>query len=79
MRVDTTIGSNMAEIEFDNGNRVLVSYKTPVAAFVSGRGFVRTSHKWSATTTRHINKWLPVAASTVSQGEIEHVANGGTL
>ncbi len=51
------IASNMTEIEVGN-KRVLFSYKTPVA-FIDefGRQFI-TSKKWSATTTRHINKWV---------------------
>lgn len=38
---------------------VLFSYRTPVAIFDhnTGRAY-KTSHKWSATTTRHINKWF---------------------
>ena len=59
------IGSNMTELEFEDGTLVLISYETPVAARVfefasenNGCALVRTSKKWSATTTRHINKWL---------------------
>jgi len=52
------IGSNQTEVHLNNGDIVLVSYETPVAAFVVGEGYYRTSEKWSATTTKHINKWL---------------------
>ena len=59
------IGSNITELEFEDGTLVLVSYETPVAARVFGLGkdndgcaLARTSKKWSATTTRHINKWM---------------------
>jgi len=51
-----TIASNMTEIHTD-GKTVLVSYSTPVAACVHGL-FYRTEQKWSATTSRHITKWL---------------------
>jgi hypothetical protein len=52
------IGSNMTELQV-NGNRILFSYETPVAAWVDNRGtFVRTDTFWSSTTCRHINKWL---------------------
>ena len=54
----TPIASNMTEVETDLG-RVLFSYRTPVAAYVYGEGFVRTEKWWSVTTSRHINKWLP--------------------
>lgn len=50
------VGSNMTEV-LVNGYTVLFSYETPVAA-LTPQGWVRTSHKWSQTTTRHINKWL---------------------
>jgi hypothetical protein len=36
---------------------VLFSYKTPVAAFVPGRGYVATDYKYSTTTSRHVNQW----------------------
>ena len=53
----TPIASNMTEIETDDA-RILFSYRTPVAAFVFGEGFVRTDKYWSVTTSRHINKWI---------------------
>ena len=53
----TPIASNMTEVETSKA-RVLFSYRTPVAAYVFGRGYVKTE-KWdSVTTTRHINKWI---------------------
>ena len=52
------IGSNMTEVQLADGTCVLVSYTTPVAALVPGKGWIRTAHKWSATTSKHINKWL---------------------
>lgn len=52
------IGSNMTEVQLADGTIVLVSYATPVAALVPGKGWIRTAHKWSVTTTKHINKWL---------------------
>jgi hypothetical protein len=48
----------MTEVQLADGTCVLVSYTTPVAALVPGKGWIRTAHKWSATTTKHINKWL---------------------
>lgn len=53
----TPIASNMTQIEA-GPLTVLFSYKTPVAAHIEGQGYFRTSHKWSVTTSRHINKWL---------------------
>ena len=51
------IGSNQTEVTKSNGDTILVSYSTPVAANVGGQ-FYRTAKKWSTTTSRHINKWL---------------------
>ena len=53
----TPIASNMTEIETDDA-RILFSYRTPVAAYVFGEGFVKTEKFWSVTTSRHINKWI---------------------
>ena len=53
----TPIASNMTEVETSEA-RILFSYRTPVAAYIFGEGFVRTEQKWSSTTSRHINKWL---------------------
>jgi len=53
------IKSNMTEIELSDGTTVLFSYKTPVACCMGdGSGFYRTDHKWSVTTSKHINQWL---------------------
>ena len=49
------IGSNQTELTA-NGMKVLFSYKTPVAAWIYGQ-FYKTDKKWSATTSKHINKW----------------------
>ena len=51
------IASNMTQLDLNNGYQVLFSYETPVAC-LSDNGYYRTSTKWSATTSRHINKWL---------------------
>ena len=53
----TPIASNMTEVETSDA-RILFSYRTPVAAYVFGRGYVRTEEFFSVTTSRHINKWL---------------------
>jgi len=60
------IGSNMTEVETDNA-RVLFSYRTPVAAYIFGEGFVKTSTWYSTTTSRHINKWGARDAQEVDQ------------
>jgi len=51
------IGSNQTVVELNNNTSVLFSYKTPVAANIDGKWY-RTEHKFSVTTSRHINTWL---------------------
>lgn len=53
-----TIGPNQTELNFDDGLVVFFSYETPVAAFISGRGYIRSEEKYSKTTTKHVNQWL---------------------
>lgn len=52
------IGSNQTEVTLADGTVVLISYATPVAALVPGKGWIRTDLKHSATTTKHVNAWL---------------------
>lgn len=50
----------MSEVEV-NGNFILFSYETPVAGrsiFQENDGFFKTATHYSATTTRHINKYF---------------------
>ena len=71
------VGSNMTEIVTD-GCTVLFSYETPVAAYTPTQGYVRTSYKWSQTTTRHINKWLDgVTASEQPQAFFDNLGIRG--
>ena len=50
-------GSNQTIIE-DKGCEVLYSYETPVALITTGNRAYKTDHKWSVTTSKHINQWL---------------------
>ena len=65
----TPIAANQTEIETDNA-RVFFSYKTPVAAYIFGRGYVRSEEFFSTTTSRHINKWIGI---TSKNDDIERV------
>ena len=73
----TPIAANQTELTLNNGTQVFFSYKTPVAAYLSETGkFVRTSTKWSVTTSRHINKWLDTrTAETVDQEVLNNLVN----
>ena len=71
----TPIASNMTEVETDSA-RVLFSYRTPVAAYVYGVGYVKTDKWWSVTTSRHINKWIgskDVTTREVSQTYLDNL------
>tara|TARA_B100000424_G_C22893214_1_gene475150 strand:+ start:476 stop:709 length:234 start_codon:yes stop_codon:yes gene_type:complete len=59
----TPIAANQTEVETADA-RIFFSYSTPVAAYVFGRGFVRSQEFFSVTTSRHINKWIGVDAKT---------------
>ena len=59
----TPIAANQTEVETADA-RIFFSYRTPVAAYVFGRGFVRSEDFFSVTTSRHINKWIGVDAKT---------------
>ena len=54
----TPIAANQTSVSFNDGTEVFFSYKTPVAAYLPDKGYVRTSRFYSVTTSRHINKWL---------------------
>jgi hypothetical protein len=71
------LATNQTVIELNNGTEVFFSYKTPVAAFVPGTGYIRTTEKFSRTTSKHINQWLRgYAASDVDQSVIESLVGG---
>ena len=65
-----SLGSNVTLLHLPVAT-VMFSYKTPVAAYVSGRGYVRTAEKFSKTTTKHINVWAGTNAEVIPQSEIE--------
>ena len=72
------IASNMTEVEVGN-KKVLFSYKTPVA-YVSYEDekccFFRTSKYWSATTSRHINKWLRSFSNAIAREIDQEILDG---
>jgi hypothetical protein len=73
-----SLGANQTEIHLGSGVTVFVSYQTPVAAFVSGRGWLRTKG-WSNTTMKHITQWLgdKETVEVVSEDEIKALMSGG--
>lgn len=76
MRVKS-IAANQTEVHLQDGTVVLVSYETPVAAFIPGQGYYYTATKYSKTTTKHINQWLPrMAAKVVDQAFFNQIMEG---
>jgi hypothetical protein len=68
------LGPNTTELDLANGTTVLFSYKTPVAAYVVGRGLIKTEKKYSVTTSKHINQWLEGREhETVDQLELDRL------
>ena len=67
------IASNQTELHDNSGTIVLFSYETPVAAILPSGRAVRTSTKYSVTTTKHVNKWLQALGNvdTVEQDFID--------
>lgn len=64
----TTLGSNQTQLELSNGTQVLFSYNTPVAAFSSEFGWIKTDKYHSKTTSKHINAWVNIySVRTVPQ------------
>ena len=65
------IAANQNEVVLNNGDTIFFSYRTPVAAYLSDKGYVRTEKFWSVTTSRHINKWLNgTNADEIAQEEL---------
>lgn len=59
------------EVRLADGTCVLFSYKTPVAALVPGKGWIKTSTYYSRTTSKHINQWVQAPATEVDQWDID--------
>jgi hypothetical protein len=66
------IGQTAARVEHGDAGSILYSYSTPVAAFVPGRGYLRTDQHYSVTTSRHVNAWARGGA-VVPQSEIDRI------
>lgn len=60
------IGNTSATVVEAGGAKVLFSYATPVAAQVYGQGWFYTLAHHSVTTSRHINKFLPMSRANAT-------------
>jgi hypothetical protein len=52
-----SVGPNQTVLTLNNQDEVFFSYETPVAGWICGKGFWRTTEKFSATTTRHVGRY----------------------
>jgi len=66
------MSQNRTFVQLDQGREVLISYRTPVAAFIPGVGYVKTSRKYSKTTSRHVNQYA-INAVEVSPREFQRL------
>ena len=69
------VGSNMTELATNSGTVILFSYSTPVAAMLPSGQYVKTSERYSQTTTRHINKWLQGVSANVETRSPKFISN----
>ena len=72
------IASNMTELHLNNGIVVCFSYETPVAAYgcrnclgLNIPQAIKTSTKYSKTTTKHIKKWNASQFHEVDQSVLD--------
>ncbi len=68
-----SLGNNKTQVDLADGTSVFFSYKTPVAALVPGKGWIRTRTRYSVTTTKHINQWIEAPATEVDQWDIDQL------
>lgn len=69
------------ETEIHHADRdVFYSYNTAVVVRLDGHGWLRTDKRWSVTTSRHINRYVPNTATVerVPQDTIDRLADGGS-
>ena len=73
----TPIAANQNEVSINDGTQIFFSYRTPVAAYLPEKGYVRTSKFWSVTTSRHINKYLQGVTNveTIPQDVLDNLTN----
>lgn len=63
------MSSNVSIVSLSDGRQVCLSYGVPVAAFVPGRGYVKTDRRYSVTTSRHANQFAGVRVVVVPHAE----------
>lgn len=56
---------NVSVVSLSDGREVCLSYSTPVAVFIPGRGVVKTDRRYSVTSSRHANQFMRGSTHTV--------------
>ena len=78
----TPIAANQTEVELADGSTVFFRYRTPVAAHIPGRGYIKTACRWSVTTSKHITQFLVrnganlERVAVVEQSELDAMGGG---
>jgi predicted deacetylase len=62
--------NHVAIIKLEDGREVFQSYGVTVAAFIPGRGTVRTDARYSVTTSKHMNQYAGKDAPTIPHEEL---------
>lgn len=62
--------NNVQTVKLDDGREVCLSYGVIVAAFVPGRGYLRTDARYSVTTSKHMNAYAGRDSAVVPDAEL---------
>lgn len=68
---------NVSILKLSDGREVCLSYGVPVAAYLPGRGFVKTAARYSVTTSRHANQFAGPNPTEISESEFRALIEGG--
>ena len=60
---------NSNQVALTDGRVICLSYGVPVAAFIPGKGYVKTSRKFSVTTSKHANSFAGDRATVLDDAE----------
>lgn len=61
---------NVQIVKLNDGREVCLSYGVIVAAFIPGRGHLRTAERFSVTTSKHMNQYAGKSAPEVPHAEL---------
>lgn len=80
-----TKSANVQVVRLSGDRQVCLSYGVPVAAYLPGRGYVKTDRRYSVTTSRHANDFagrdapsIPDAELRAAVSEVEGVLQAAT-